>query len=70
MITLAGLGLALGSWVAALFIVLIFRAVYSYRVRVEETFLLSSLGEEYREYMLRTGRFVPRPGGPRENRVG
>jgi protein-S-isoprenylcysteine O-methyltransferase Ste14 len=70
MITLAGMGLALGSWVGALLIVVIFRVVYSYRVRVEESFLLSSLGEEYRAYMEGTGRFVPRWPAFRRNRVG
>jgi len=64
LITLAGLGLALGSWVAALLMLVIFRVVYAYRVKVEEAFLLSSLGEEYRAYMERTGRFVPRLTGP------
>lgn len=71
LITLTGLGLAMGSWVAALLILVVFRVVYAYRVRVEEGFLLDSLGEEYREYMLKTGRFAPRPGlAAGRNRAG
>lgn len=59
MVTLAGVGLALGSWLAVLLIAALFWLVYSFRVRVEEAFLLSSLGDEYRAYMRRTGRFFP-----------
>lgn len=58
-ITFAGLGLAFGSWAAALVMSAIFWAALSYRVRVEEAFLLSAIGSEYQEYMECTGRFVP-----------
>jgi protein-S-isoprenylcysteine O-methyltransferase len=60
MLTLAGFGLAAGSWVGALLAVVIAVAGYSYRVRVEERAMLEAFGEEYREYMRRSGRFLPR----------
>lgn len=63
LVILGGLGLALGSWVAALVMVFIYGVIYAYRVRVEEAFLLTSLGDEYRAYMGRTGRFIPRLAG-------
>lgn len=70
MITLAGMGLALGSWLSALLLVVIFVFIYSYRVRVEEAFLLASLGAEYGAYMEKTGRFLPRLPGPNRAKVG
>jgi Putative protein-S-isoprenylcysteine methyltransferase len=32
---------------------------YLYRVRVEESALVTGLGESYRQYMQRTKRFIP-----------
>ena len=59
MLMYLGTGLALTNWLSTL-IIAIFGAVgYAYRVRVEERTLASSLGESYRQYMLRTKRFVP-----------
>jgi protein-S-isoprenylcysteine O-methyltransferase Ste14 len=63
MLTLAGFGLAAGSWVGALLAIGIAAAGYSYRVRVEERAMLEAFGEEYREYMRRSGRFLPREKG-------
>jgi protein-S-isoprenylcysteine O-methyltransferase Ste14 len=60
MLTLCGFGLAAGSWVGALLAVAIAVAGYSYRVQVEERALLEAFGEEYREYMSQSGRFLPR----------
>ena len=60
MLTLAGFGLAAGSWVAALLALAVAIAGYSYRVRVEERVLLEAFGDEYREYMRQSGRFLPK----------
>ena len=54
-----GTGLALTNWMSALTLFVISALGYLYRVRVEEAALLSGLGEDYREYMARTKRFVP-----------
>jgi protein-S-isoprenylcysteine O-methyltransferase Ste14 len=59
-ITLGGFGLAAGSWMGAMLALAIALTGYTYRVRVEETAMLEAFGDEYRNYMLRTGRFIPR----------
>jgi protein-S-isoprenylcysteine O-methyltransferase Ste14 len=32
---------------------------YGYRIKVEERFMLSQLGEKYLEYQMRTKRLIP-----------
>lgn len=59
LLTLVGLGVVLRSWLAALAILLIFTAAYSYRIRVEEALLAQELGEEYVAYRRRTKRLIP-----------
>lgn len=54
-----GIGLALANWASLAILVLISIIVYSYRVRVEETALLQTLGEPYVAYMKTRKRFVP-----------
>ena len=54
-----GTGLALTNWMSALTLFVISALGYLYRVRVEEAALLSGLGEDYREYINRTKRFIP-----------
>ncbi len=44
-----------GSFLALLFLVVVFR------LRTEEEALIEHFGDDYREYMARTGRFWPRP---------
>ena len=63
LITLGGFGFALGSWLGAGAATAIALAAFSYRVHVEERALLEAFGEDYRAYMHRTGRFLPRIGG-------
>lgn len=60
LVTLGAFGLAVGSWAAALVAVGICLAAYEYRVRTEERAMLAAFGDEYRAYMSRTGRFLPR----------
>lgn len=59
LITLAGLGLALGNWASLLALLAFMGAAYYYRISVEERALLESLGEPYKQYMRRTWRLVP-----------
>jgi protein-S-isoprenylcysteine O-methyltransferase Ste14 len=54
-----GLGLALQSWVAVLLLLLATTAAFTYRVSIEEKFLVAELGDEYVHYMARTKRVVP-----------
>jgi protein-S-isoprenylcysteine O-methyltransferase Ste14 len=59
MLMYLGTGLGLTNWLSALLMVLFGGLGYAYRVRFEERALLGALGEDYREYMQRTKRFVP-----------
>jgi protein-S-isoprenylcysteine O-methyltransferase Ste14 len=59
MITLVGLGLALGNWAGALALAACGAIGYAYRIHVEEAALVAALGEPYRAYMYRTRRLVP-----------
>ena len=59
LITLVGLGLALGNW-AGLFVLLVFMAVgYAYRISIEEAALATSIGEPYKAYIRRSYRLIP-----------
>lgn len=59
LITLVGLGLALGNWAALLAILVCTGIAYAYRISVEESALVAALGEPYRQYMRRTRRLIP-----------
>ena len=59
LITLFGVGLALGNWLSLIVILVAGLIGYSYRVMVEERILLAALGDPYREYMKHTKRFIP-----------
>lgn len=59
MLSLLGLGLTLGNWLALLLVLAGGIGGLLYRVRVEERALLEALGEPYRAYMARTRRFIP-----------
>lgn len=54
-----GIGLALGNWLSLVVLLVSTMLVYAYRVRIEETALVTVIGEPYRDYMTRTKRFVP-----------
>jgi protein-S-isoprenylcysteine O-methyltransferase Ste14 len=59
LITLVGLGLALGNWAAVLAILACTGTAYAYRIFVEESALVAVLGEPYKQYMRRTRRLIP-----------
>jgi protein-S-isoprenylcysteine O-methyltransferase Ste14 len=59
LITLVGLGLALGNWAALLAILACMGIAYAYRIAVEEAALVAVLGEPYKQYMRRTRRLIP-----------
>jgi protein-S-isoprenylcysteine O-methyltransferase Ste14 len=54
-----GIGIALGSWAAALILAVTSLAVYSYRIAVEERALLATIGEPYRRFMSTRKRLIP-----------
>jgi protein-S-isoprenylcysteine O-methyltransferase Ste14 len=59
LITLVGLGLALGNWASLLAILVCTGIAYTYRISVEESALVAALGEPYKQYMRRTQRLIP-----------
>lgn len=56
---LFGMAVALGNWISIAIVAAAIILTYTYRVRVEESALLTTLGQPYRDYMQRTRRFVP-----------
>jgi protein-S-isoprenylcysteine O-methyltransferase Ste14 len=59
LLTLTGFGLALGNWAGLLAALACLSLAYAYRIPVEETALLETLGESYERYRARTWRLVP-----------
>jgi protein-S-isoprenylcysteine O-methyltransferase len=59
LVTLLGIGLALGNWAALVVAVLCLSIAYVYRIRVEEAALIGALGDSYLQYRRRTWRLVP-----------
>ena len=55
-----GWGLMAGPWAVLLFLVSFFVLYGLLIVPHEESFLLSKFGDEYRDYRMRTGAFLPR----------
>jgi protein-S-isoprenylcysteine O-methyltransferase len=54
-----GIGVALGSWVSTVLLVVTSCAVYGYRIAVEERALLAAIGEPYRKFMSTRKRLIP-----------
>jgi protein-S-isoprenylcysteine O-methyltransferase len=59
LLAFAGFGLALGSWLSLLCLILPITAAFLWRIRVEEHALTEALGDSYRQYILRTKRLIP-----------
>lgn len=53
------LGLALGTWLTPLGASVIF-TLLAIRTRIEEKYLIERFGDQYRVYMVRVGRFLPK----------
>jgi protein-S-isoprenylcysteine O-methyltransferase Ste14 len=58
-LTFSGIGVALQSWGGTLVILVVFGLALGYRIRVEEKFLVSELGDDYIQYMKKTKRLIP-----------
>jgi protein-S-isoprenylcysteine O-methyltransferase Ste14 len=55
----SGIGMALGNWLSLTILFVAGLAAYTYRSRIEERALLTSLGEPYRQFMSSRKRFIP-----------
>jgi protein-S-isoprenylcysteine O-methyltransferase Ste14 len=55
----AGAALATANWIAIVLIIPLMVAAYTYRIRYEETMLLVTCGEPYRNYVARTRKLIP-----------
>ncbi len=58
-LTVIGIGVALQSWAGTLVIAVLAGLAIGYRIRIEEKFLISELGDDYIRYMKRTKRLIP-----------
>jgi protein-S-isoprenylcysteine O-methyltransferase len=54
-----GLGVCWLNWISILVVLVPITAAFAFRIRVEETALLESLGEPYKVYSARTKRLIP-----------
>jgi protein-S-isoprenylcysteine O-methyltransferase Ste14 len=59
LITLAGIGVALGNWASVGALLTLMAVAYGYRIQVEETALVAALGAPYQAYRSRTKRLIP-----------
>lgn len=59
LITITGLGLALGNWAGLIALLGCMVVAYGYRIPIEESALVAALGEPYRKYIRRTRRLIP-----------
>jgi protein-S-isoprenylcysteine O-methyltransferase Ste14 len=59
LITITGLGLALGNWAGLIALLGCMVVAYGYRIPIEESALVDALGEPYRKYVRRTRRLIP-----------
>jgi protein-S-isoprenylcysteine O-methyltransferase Ste14 len=54
-----GYGLSLQNWLSLAFAVIFPAAALVYRIHIEEQYLISSIGEDYKRYQRRTKRLIP-----------
>jgi protein-S-isoprenylcysteine O-methyltransferase len=59
LIVVAGVALCFGNFVSDLVLMAPYTALLIRRMRIEETALAKGLGEQYRQYMMRTKRLIP-----------
>jgi protein-S-isoprenylcysteine O-methyltransferase Ste14 len=59
LIFFCGISLSLSNWISVVCMTVATTLGYSYRIIVEEKFLLKQFGEEYKEYQKRTWRLLP-----------
>jgi protein-S-isoprenylcysteine O-methyltransferase Ste14 len=59
LLSFLGLGVAFGSYISVVVIVVPIFAVFLYRIRIEERVLLDNFGAEYESYCASTKRLIP-----------
>jgi protein-S-isoprenylcysteine O-methyltransferase len=59
LVSMLGLGIALGNWLSVLALVALPLAGILLRIRAEESALAAALGDRYRDYAARTDRLIP-----------
>lgn len=59
LMTLAGIGLALGNWAALAMLIVVPTAGLVVRIRCEERALLEGIGEPYRRFAATRSRLIP-----------
>ena len=59
LLTMVGIGLAMGNWLSLLAIMLVLLPAYGYRIRVEEQALKGRFGEGYDRYAASRWRLIP-----------
>lgn len=59
LIAFLGFGLCLGNWLSLLIVMLPILGAFLWRIQIEESALLESLGDDYRAYINRTKRLIP-----------
>ena len=62
-----GQGMMLQNWLAGWSVVAVFAVMYFSRIPREERLMCEAFGDDYRQYMHRTGRIIPRPWATRRN---
>lgn len=55
----AGISISLANWLAVLLMMIPTAIGYSYRIKVEEDFMIEQMGESYLSYRNRTKRMIP-----------
>ena len=65
LLNLPGLPLASANWILLVFFVIALPLILLVRIPAEEKMMLERFGEQYRAYMARTGRLLPKLGSRR-----
>src|SRR5437879_1022149 len=60
LLTFVGLGFCFGNWLTILFLTVPIIGAFLWRIRIAERSLTKALGEDYRTYVGRTKRLIPR----------
>jgi protein-S-isoprenylcysteine O-methyltransferase Ste14 len=59
LIIFTGIATSLSNWLSIIFMIIPVLLGYTYRIKVEEKFMIKQLGEEYKDYQKRTKKIIP-----------
>jgi protein-S-isoprenylcysteine O-methyltransferase Ste14 len=54
-----GISMSLSNWLSVLFMIIPVLIGFSYRISVEERFMVEQMGEKYQDYQKRTRKLIP-----------